>query len=215
MKTIAVILSGCGHKDGSEITEAVSSLIALGNEKAQYECFAPSLKINAVNFLTDEKISPRDALEESARIARGDIKDLKTLDETKFDALLFPGGYGAANNLSNWGTKGATCTVLPEVEKVITAFYKAQKPIGAICIAPTLLAKVLGRHHITLTIGNDKETAQEITKTGAIHEDCPVEEYISDRNNKVLTTPAYMYDTQPHLVFKGISKMIKELVEMA
>lgn len=215
MKTVAVVLSGCGFKDGSEITEAISSLIALGNEKANYKCFAPILTATTTNHLTGADAPARDVLEESARIARGDIQDLKMLDESEFDAILFPGGYGAAKNLCTWAQKGAACTVLPEVEKAITAFFKASKPIGAICIAPVLIAKVLGKNNITVTIGNDKETAQEIEKTGAIHEDCPVDEYISDRNNKILTTPAYMYETKPHLVFVGISKMVKELVEMA
>jgi enhancing lycopene biosynthesis protein 2 len=198
MKNVAVVLSGCGYKNGSEITEAISSLIALGNEKARYTCFAP-----------------RDWIEDSNRISRDSTQDLKNLDASKFDAILFPGGYGAAKNLSTWATQGAACTVLPEVETAIRSFHKAGKPIGAICIAPAIIAKVLGQEGVTVTIGNDKVTAQEIVKTGAQHEDCPVEEYISDREHKVLTTPAYMYETKPHLVFQGISKMVKELVEMA
>lgn len=215
MKTVAVVLSGCGFKDGSEITEAISSLIALGNEKAKYVCFAPNVSSNSINHLNGNEAPARNILEESARIARGSIQDLKELNEADFDAILFPGGYGAAKNLCSWATKGSACTVLPEVEKAIIAFHKSGKPIGAICIAPALISKVLGKYHVTVTVGDDKETALEIKKTGAQHEVCPVDDYVSDREHKVLTTPAYMYETQPHLVFAGISKMIKELVEMA
>ncbi len=215
MKKVAIVLSGCGFKDGSEITETISSFIAIGQERATYACFAPSIHATSINHLTGANAHEVNVLEESARIARGEISDLKSLNEIDFDALLFPGGYGAAKNLCDWAQKGAKCQVLPEVEAIIKAFYKASKPIGAICIAPALVARVLGKEGITVTIGDDKETALEIQKTGALHEECPVNEYISDRNHKVLTTPAYMYATKPHEAYVGISKMIKELVEMA
>jgi enhancing lycopene biosynthesis protein 2 len=117
--------------------------------------------------------------------------------------------------LCNWGTKGAHCTVHPELQRVIKEFYNASKPIGAICIAPVIVAKVLGDKKVSVTIGNNKEVSAEIQKTGAIHVECPVEDYITDRLNKVITTPAYMYDAKPHQVFKGISGLIRELVEIA
>jgi len=216
MKNVAVVLSGCGFKDGSEITEAISTLIALGNEGAQYKIFAPNMTITSTNHLTGETSTSRNVLEESARIARGQIADIKALKENEFDAILFPGGYGAALNLCDWAKKGAASTVNSDVEKAIKAFHQAGKPIGAICIAPVLVAKTLGKEGVTVTIGNDKETAQEIQKTGAIHHDCPVDDYVSDRDNKVLTTPAYMFDdAKPSQVYKGISKLVKELVEMA
>jgi enhancing lycopene biosynthesis protein 2 len=214
-KNIAVILSGCGFMDGSEITEAVSTLISLDKEGATYMCFAPTMEFAAQDHLNKTFSSPRNCLEESARIARGEISDLSQLNPDQFDAIVLPGGSGAAKNLSNWAEKGAKCSVLPELERALLAFYNAGKPIGAMCIAPVVIARVLGSHGIALTIGNDKEIALEIGKTGALHEDCSVEEYVSDRAHKVLTTPAYMYDTTPACVFTGISKMIKELVEMA
>ena len=198
MKKIAVILSGCGYQDGSEITEAVSALICLNQTKAQVVCFAPQNK-----------------LEESQQISRGQTKDLSGLNPSEFDGLLMPGGYGAAKHLSDWATKGAKCTVLPDVERVLKAFYEDQKPIAAICIAPAVVARVLGKKGIAVTIGNDEQTAAEIVKTGAIHEVCPVTEYISDRDHRILTTPAYMYEAQPYEVFTGISKMIREFVEIA
>lgn len=198
MKKIAVVLSGCGHLNGTEINEAVCTLIALGNEKADYVCFAPTMW-----------------MDESAKISRGQITDLNELNVSDFDALVFPGGYGAAKNLSTWAEKGARAEVLPEVSKAIRAFHAEGKPIGAICIAPALIACVLGAEGPTLTIGNDPETVAEIQKTGAVHENCDVEDYVSDRLNKILTTPAYMFETKPHLIYRGITKMIKELVEMA
>lgn len=217
MKHIAVVLSGCGYLDGSEITESVSCLIALSQANAQYTIFAPNINYTPMNHKTNEPYptTQRNTLEESARIARGQVFDLQTLEEKKFDALLFPGGYGAAIHLSNWAQKGSQAQVHPEVERIIRAFHQASKPIGAVCIAPTLVAKVLGSHHVSLTIGNDKETADEIKKTGAKHIDCPVDDFITDRLNKIITTPAYMYNTDPGKAFKGINALVRELVEMA
>jgi enhancing lycopene biosynthesis protein 2 len=215
MKKIAVILSGCGFLDGSEITESVSSLICLSQEGAHYECFAPQIQITSVDHLQQKAGDTRDILSESARIARGQIENLEKMDVSRFDGLLLPGGYGAAKNLCNWGEKGAKCEVVPSVEQKILQFYEQQKPIAAICIAPALIARVLGKYGVSVTIGNDVKTTQEILKTGAIHEECPVDEYISDRAHRILTTPAYMYDAQPHEVFLGISKMVREFVEMA
>jgi len=215
MKKVAVILSGSGFKDGSEITEAISSLINLSQLGVNYQCFAPDMAFTSIDHLNDRDGETRNVLTECARISRGDCKDLKTLKAEDFDALVFPGGYGAAKHLSDWALKGSACTVNPDVEKAVQNFFKSGKPIGAICIAPVIIAKVLGKNKISLTIGDDKETVAEIKKTGAVHENCPVTEYISDREHKILTTPAYMYNAKPHQVFLGISKMLKELVEMA
>lgn len=215
MRKVAVVLSGSGFKDGSEITEAISSIILLSKEGAQYRCFAPDIMAPSYNHITGAQEADRNVLQESARIARGKCEDLKDLNVEEFDAILFPGGFGAAANLCNWKEKGSQCTVLPDVERVVKGFYKAGKPIGAICIAPVIIAKVLGAHKVSLTIGDDKETAAEIKKTGALHENCPATEYISDRHNKILSTPAYMYDAKPHAVFLGISKMLREFIEMA
>lgn len=215
-KNVAVILSGNGHRDGSEITEAVSVLIALDKEGAEYTLFAPDSSVPSINHLTQKEEGTHNILVESARIARGRVLPLQELDEANFDAMVLPGGSGAAKHLSTWANAGAKCTVLPELEKALTAFHAASKPIGAVCIAPTIVARVLGKHQVALTIGNDNETALEIGKTGALHEECPVDDYVTDRLNKVLSTPAYMYgDTTPYKIFTGISKMIRELVEMA
>lgn len=217
MKKIAVILSGCGHKDGTEITEAVSTLISLTEAGAQPEVFAPDMRVIATDPVTSTPTTEqRNILKESARIARGHIHDLKDLSTKDFDAVAFPGGYGAALHLCNWAQKGAACSVHPEVERILKEFYQSKKPIAAICISPVIIAKVLGAHGITVTIGNDKETATEIEKTGAIHENCDVDDYVTDREHRVITTPAYMFgQAKPHQVFSGIRKAIKELVEMA
>jgi enhancing lycopene biosynthesis protein 2 len=217
MKKIAVVLSGCGFLDGAEITEAISTLIALSQNGAAYEIFAPEKDLDVVNHLTGKPTSEkRSVLQESARIARGAVKNLKDLDSENFDAVVFPGGYGAAKNLSDWAFKGSKAQVLESVEKTLLSFYESSKPIAVFCIAPTLAAKVLGSKGITLTIGNDAETAKEIEKTGATHEACAVDDFITDRAHKIISSPAYMYDkAHPHEVFMGISKAIKELVEMA
>lgn len=215
-KSVAVILSGCGFKDGSEITEAVSTLINLSEAQANYSCFAPDKSIEPVDHVSDEVLAPRNMLSESARISRGQVQPLNELDAKLFDAIIFPGGFGAALHLCNWAKKGSQCEVLPDVVRVITDFYDAGKPIGAICIAPVLLAKILGHKEITITIGNDKETAQEIEKTGTLHEDCTVDDFITDRAHKIVTAPAYMYgEAPPHQVFQGIQGLVKEIVEMA
>lgn len=215
MKRVAVVLSGCGFRDGSEITEAVSSLVALSQFGAEYTVFAPNISFEATDHLTGEATRIRNVLNESARIARGQITDLAQLKADDFDAVVFPGGYGAALHLCDWAKTGAAATVFPEARRVIEEFHSQGKPIAAICIAPALIAKVLGSHNVTLTIGDDKETAQEIEKTGARHVKCAVEDFVTDRENKVISTPAYMYEAQPHQVFNGISRALKELVEMA
>jgi enhancing lycopene biosynthesis protein 2 len=206
MKKIAVVLSGCGYTDGSEITEAVSTLISLSELGVEYRCFAPSGETHG---------SGRDIRTESARISRKDVQDIRELKEKEFDAVIFPGGFGAALNLSSWALTGASGTINPEVRRVITEFHASIKPIGAMCIAPVLIAKVLGSEGVNVTIGEDAATAKEIEKTGAHHVRCAVTDYVSDRDHKVLTTPAYMYEARPFEVFTGIRKMIRELVEMA
>lgn len=216
MKKIAVVLSGCGFKDGAAITEAVSTLVSLSRLGAEYTVFAPNKEFTATNHVSGEAADTRNILIEASRIARGEIHDLSQLKAEDFDGIAFPGGYGAALHLCNFAEKGANCDVLPDAARVIKEFHSQSKPICAICIAPALVAKVLGEHNVTVTIGNDEATAKEIEKTGAHHENCNVDDYVSDRESKVITTPAYMYgDARPHQVYTGIEAAINELVEMA
>jgi enhancing lycopene biosynthesis protein 2 len=216
-KKVAVVLAGCGFKDGAEITESVSALIALDEAGAIYQCFAPDLNFSAVDHLKLEKTTEqRNVLKEAARIARGKIQSLSELAAKQFDALVMPGGFGAATNLCSWGTDGAQAKVHPEVERVVREFYDSQKPICAICIAPAIIAKVLGHKGVTLTVGAKSDASKEIEKTGAHHEICAVDDFITDREHKVITTPAYMYDdAKRHELFNGIRGAIRELVEMA
>ncbi|MCO5113055.1 MAG: isoprenoid biosynthesis glyoxalase ElbB [Bdellovibrionaceae bacterium] len=217
-KKIAVILSGCGYLDGSEITEATSALIALSAQGVDYKIFAPKVTLKPTSHVDESLLepAPRNTLEESARIARGNIQDIADLNPKLFDGIVFPGGYGVAKNLCSWAQDGSKCSVHPKVKETIEAFYESSKPILAICIAPALIARVLGQiTPVNLTIGNDKATAAEIQKTGCEHVECTVDDFVTDREAKVISTPAYMYEAKPHQVFTGIQKAVAEFVEMA
>lgn len=196
-KKIAVVLSGAGFVEGSEITESVSALIALSEFGAEVHAFAPP-----------------ELTEDSSKITRFAVKPLQDLREVDFDALVFPGGYGAAKRLSNFATAGARAEVLPDIVRCIREFHAASKPIGAICIAPALVACALPHHSVEVTVGGDSATEAELKKLGATPIPCTATDYVSDRLNKVLSTPAYMLDARPHEVFTGVRKMLRELVEM-
>ena len=215
-RKVAVVFSGCGYLDGSEITEAVSCLIALSEEGAEVEIFAPRMQQAEVNHLTGELSGgQRDLYEDAARIARGKLRDLEELREADFDALVLPGGYGAAKSLSDFATQGAKGKVLPGLAKCMRDFHSASKPIAVFCIAPAVLALALGDQHPVITIGNDVATSQELAKTGAELIECRVDDFVTDRHNKIISSPAYMYEANPHEVFRGIRAAIHELIEMA
>lgn len=216
-KKIAIILSGCGHKDGAEIHESVLTLLAVVKAGATPLFYAPDVAQTTVtNHLTDGALGEqRNVLIESSRIARGDIKDLKNLKATQADAVIFPGGFGAALNLCNFAQKGPDCSVNPEAKRVIEEFYAAKKPIGAICIAPALVAKILGSKGVELTIGTDKGTAEAIQKLGAVHIDKPVTEIHVDAKNKIVSTPAYMLGQNIGEVETGITKLVNQVINLA
>lgn len=216
-KKVALILAGCGHLDGSEIREAISSLLALDQAGAQVTIFAPKItQKDVVNHYDQESLEQeRDTFEEASRLARGDIHPLQELTADNFDALMIPGGFGVAKNLCTFAFDGSDCHVLPEIDSLIKDFHAEGKPIGAVCIAPALVAKVLGPHGINVTIGKHPETAQEIEKTGAIHKNCEVTEVCVDKNHKIVTSPAYMYDNADLKdVFQGVSLCVQKLLEM-
>ncbi len=217
MKKVAVILSGCGFLDGAEITEAISTLIAIGQNGASYEVFAPNKDVEETNHLTQKPTGQkRNVLQEAARIARGEIQPLEQLKAKDFDALAFPGGFGAALHLCNFAEKGSGGQIDPQVARVVKEFADSQKPIAAICIAPAIMALALGKKGVNVTIGEDAGTASELEKTGAKHQNCAVEKYVVDHSNKVITTPAYMYGSaRPHQIFAGVSGAIAELIKMA
>ena len=217
MKKVAVILSGCGYLDGAEITEAVSILVSIGQHGADYKCFAPNKDVVETNHLTQKSTGQnRNVLQEAARIARGEIQSLEDLKIQDFDALAFPGGFGAALHLCDFAQKGSGGNVDSEVLRIVKEFHDSKKPIAAICIAPALMALAFGDKGVNVTIGDDQGTASEVEKTGAKHSNCAVEKYVVDMANKVITTPAYMYGSaKPHQIFEGVSGAIAELITMA
>lgn len=219
MAKVAVCLSGCGVKDGSEIHEAVLTLLALDQEGAEIVCCAPNMDQAIVyDHLkgTPAKGERRNVLVEAARIARGNIKDLATVKGTDIDALIFPGGLGAARNLCSFADDGPNCRVHLEVDRLVGEMLGARKPIGAICIAPAMLARLLGRRKINaqLTIGTDPQTASMIEKMGTRHTDCACTSFVVDRDHKIVTTPAYMLAEGPAQVWEGIKGLVGEVLRM-
>ncbi len=212
-KKFAVVLAGCGVYDGAEIHEAVLTLLAIDKAGSTYECFAPDVnQYHVVDHLSGKATKEtRNVLTEAARIARGDIKKLSQLDINQFDALVFPGGFGVAKNLSTFAVDGEDCLVNPDIEKLIVAAHQAKLPIGAMCIAPVVLAKVLGTG--TLTIGNDAETASTLENMGATHLSTNGDEIVVDNENKIVTTPCYMLNSPISVVAKGTKKLIKALLQ--
>ena len=214
-KKIAVILSGCGVYDGAEIHESVITLLRLDQRGAQVECFAPDVaQLHVINHLTGEEMpESRNVLVESARIARGEVKDIAEANAEDFDALIVPGGFGAAKNLSNFAIEGAACSINPQVLALAEAFVEAGKPLGLICISPALAAKIYGPG-VTCTIGNDTDTAAALDKMGAHHQECTVEDIVEDTVRKLVSTPAYMLGKNISEVASGINKLVDRVLEL-
>jgi len=221
---IAVILSGCGVYDGTEIHEAAATTAALSRAGAEIEFFAPDKEMAHTIDHTKgaEMDQTRNVLSESARITRGPIQPLALLTTDMADAVVFPGGFGAAKNLSDFGFKGADMSVDSEVERVITTFHEAGKPLGLCCIAPILAAKVLGDKGVTLTLGNQGDEADwpyqgaiEVAKGfGANMELKDVDELSIDCENKIVTSPAFMFNGKFHEIQDGVSSMVNKVLEL-
>lgn len=211
---VAVILAGSGVFDGSEIHEATMALYAITKQGGTYEIFAPNIEQHhVVNHITGEEMpEKRNVLVESARIARGKISDLETIDVSEFDALMLPGGFGVAKNLSNFAFKGAEAEILEGVEQCILAFVDQKKPIGALCISPAIVAKVLNK--ATVTIGQDHDTISAIEKMGARHELTNHGEVIIDRNYKLATSPCYMLDANLVDIANGAEQVVKAVFDL-
>ncbi len=218
MARVGVILSGCGVFDGSEIHEAVLTLLALDRAGVQYQCLAPNKpQTDVVNHLTKQPVSgeTRNVLVESARIARGNIKDLATVAPEEFDAVVLPGGYGAAKNLCDYAAQGAKCQLDPAVQKFLAAAHKAGKVIGAICISPVLIARAFGKgNNPKITIGTDPDTANHIEAMGAEHISCPVDDFVVDADARIVTTPAYMLARSIKEAADGIERLVHEVVKL-
>jgi len=218
MKQVAVILSGCGVFDGSEIHEACAALLALHRAGTRTVICAPSgPQMHVVDHLGGEPAEgpSRDMLVESARLARGEITALAEVDTTGLDAVLMPGGFGAAKNLCTFAVDGEKCTVNPEVETFLKQVHGQGKPIGAMCIAPVVLARVFGSDlHPSVTIGKDPATAAKIELMGAHHVECSATETVVDVKNNFVTTPAYMLADDIGKVFDGAAALVDKLLGM-
>ncbi len=210
---IAIILSGCGNRDGSELQETLSLMLAIDRRGGRYQCFAPDGQYKVVSHLSgNETGESRDLFEESARIARGNIRPLADYRATDYDALALPGGMGAARNLSSFAFQGAQMTVRPEVEQAILSTYEAHKPVLAMCIAPMVLAKVLGRYGVTLTLGQPCAASQAAEQLGARHHLCGPTDICVDPVHRIYTTPAYMVGTRISEIFAGADHMVEALM---
>lgn len=217
MIKIGVLLSGCGVFDGAEIHESVLTLLALDRAGAGVICMAPDIdQYHVINHLTQEVTDEkRNVLVESARIARGEIKDLKEVSADNLDGLIVPGGFGAAKNLSDFALKGSDASVNPEVKGILEEMAAAGKPIGAICIAPATLTKALSEKKPEVTIGNDTDTASAIENMGGQHKTCSVDMIHLDKNNNIVTTPAYMLGPGIKEVAEGIEKLVAKVLDLA
>ena len=218
MKKVGVVLSGCGVYDGAEIHESTLTLYFLDQSGAQILCMAPD--IAQMHVIDHAKGQPttgekRNVLAEAARIARGEIRDMREVKAADLDALIFPGGFGAAKNLCDFAVKGVDCAVDAQVERLIREMHTAKKPIGFICIAPVLAAKVLGSFSPRLTVGCDKDTVAALEKLGARHVVCRVDEVETDTDQKIVTTPAYMLGPSIAHVAKGIEKLVHMVLKLA
>jgi enhancing lycopene biosynthesis protein 2 len=212
--SIAVILAGCGNKDGAEIHESTLTLWAIHRHGADYQCYAPDKKQHHVlNHITGKEMAEeRNVLVEAARIARGNIKSLDQFDEKAHDILIIPGGFGAAKNLCSYAFDGPQCTVDPAVAKAVKAMYAAKKPIGALCIAPVILARLLP--DVLVTAGQDPQTAGNIQQMGARHQQTTHGEIAVDAANRIVTTPCYMLDARVDQIGEGADRLVAALLEM-
>ena len=216
MAKVAIVLAGCGVYDGSEIHEAVITMLALDQRGATYQCFAPDIaQMHVVNHLTGKPAEgeTRNVLVEAARIARGEIKDLATARAEDFDALIVPGGFGAAKNLSDFAVKGAEMTVQPDFLRFAQAMREARKPVGLICISPTMSARIFGAG-VQCTIGNDAGVAAAIEAMGGKHVECGVDKAVVDERNKLVTTPAYMLAQRLSDLAKGINDCVEKVLAL-
>ncbi|XP_063791713.1 glutamine amidotransferase-like class 1 domain-containing protein 3, mitochondrial [Pseudophryne corroboree] len=221
-KKVAVILAGCGVYDGSEVHESSAVLVHLSRAGAEYVLFAPNIdQMHVVDHVKGQPTEEtRNVLTESARIARGNIKDLTDLKVSDYDALIIPGGFGVAKNLSTWAVKGKDCSVLKAIEETIKGFHAAKKPIGLCCISPVLAAKLLPGCEVT--VGCDTEcdkwphagTAGAITQLGCKHVNKQVHEVHVDKKNKLVTTSAFMCNSPIHEIFDGVGEMVKDVLKL-
>jgi enhancing lycopene biosynthesis protein 2 len=213
-KNFAVVLAGCGVYDGTEIHEAVCTLLAIDKTGSTYQCFAPDInQYHVIDHLTGNIVNEtRNVLTESARIARGNVKELDQFSPEDFDAIIFPGGFGVVKNLCTFAIDGADCLINPVVERSLQKAFQAKLPIGALCIAPALVAKA--NHDITITIGSDRTTAQAIESMGAIHQRTEGSDVVIDFENNIVSSPCYMNNTSITKIAEGVENVINALYQL-
>ncbi|TSA36893.1 MAG: isoprenoid biosynthesis protein ElbB [Porphyromonadaceae bacterium] len=213
-KKFAVILAGCGNRDGAEIHESVMTLYAIARTDSSYTVFAPDVnQYHVINHYTGQPTDEtRNVLVESARIARGKIRPLSEFNAQNFDILMFAGGFGVAKNLCTYAFDGIDCTVNPEVERAVISMHSSRKPIGALCISPVILAKVLG--NVSITMGQDQTSIKNIKAMGAIHQTTHAREIVIDNENKVVTSPCYMLDSSIVDIAEGAMNTVNALIEL-
>lgn len=213
MKKVAVVLSGSGVYDGAEIHEATLTLLAIARNGAEYRCFAPDMdQAHVINHLTGEEMSERrNVLVEAARIARGKIQPLSEYIATDFDAIIFPGGFGAAKNLSTFAFHGKDCKVDSDVENAVRKTVEIGNPIGALCISPVFIVKILG--DVNVTIGQDEETIKGIKQMGGMHKATTHGEIVVDEKYKVVTSPCYMLNASIDQIAIGAENVVKKILE--
>lgn len=214
-KKVAVILAGCGVFDGSEIYESVLTFLYIEEQGARYQAFAPNIdQHHVINHLSGEESSEtRNVLTEASRIVRGNIQDVNELNVEDFDALIIPGGFGVAKNLSDFAFKGKNFSMQSSCLKAAQAFKSAQKPIGLFCIAPALAARIF-ENGAELTIGNDPDTIQIIESTGSTHIECDMYEAYIDKKNLLVTTPAFMLAERVSEAAPGIELSVKSVLDL-
>ncbi|XP_066496193.1 putative glutamine amidotransferase-like class 1 domain-containing protein 3B, mitochondrial [Tiliqua scincoides] len=222
-KRVAVLLAGCGALDGSEVHEASAVAVHLSRAGAQVEFYAPDTdQVHVVDHVRGQLSKERrNVLVESARIARGSVRDLSSLRVAELDALIIPGGFGVAKNLCTWALEGKDCTISRPVEDAIRAFHSARKPLGLCCISPVLAAKILPG--CELTVGHDQEseiwphakTVAALQELGCKHVSTNIDEVHVDAENKLVTTSAFMCQAPVHQVHDGIGKMVREVLKLA
>ncbi len=218
MTRVGVVLSGCGVNDGAEIHESVITMLALDRAGVDMVLMAPNIdQLHVINHYTGSEMDEsRNVLMESARIARGKIRDMAEVHASDVDALIFPGGFGVVKNLCDYAMAGTDCSVNPDVKRLATDVHKAGKPIGVICIAPAMFAKIMqgAGHTVELTIGTDEQTSSDINSMGSNHVSCPVEDIVIDKKNKIVSTPSYMLAQRISEAAEGIEKLVKEVLAM-
>ncbi|CDT83228.1 isoprenoid biosynthesis glyoxalase ElbB [Vibrio diabolicus] len=216
MKKVAVIFSGSGVYDGTELHEAVLALHAIEKEGASWHCFAPNIdQLHVINHLTGEEMDEtRNVLVESARLARGNIDDVARLNPDEFDALLLPGGFGAAKNLTDFAVSGAECSINTHVAQACRAFAHAKKPAGYLCISPVIIPMIY-EHGVKGTVGNDEAISIAFNQMGGEHITCSVEDIVFDETHLVLSTPAYMLAENISQAASGIEKLVSKLIDIA